>query len=115
MEEEMEELCVEGLATHGGPESCVASREGRGEALTGARIGRAMEPRNVAIGVLTLFKRWKAILRVALARAARGPARSENQGMCGTSVRENREGPCPPACVVSGRAVQGTPGAVSLG
>jgi len=23
MEEEMEELCVEGLATHGGPESCV--------------------------------------------------------------------------------------------
>jgi len=23
MEEEMEELCVEGLATHGDPESCV--------------------------------------------------------------------------------------------
>jgi len=23
MEEEMEELCAEGLATHGGPESCV--------------------------------------------------------------------------------------------
>ena len=24
-----------------------------------------------------------------------GPARSENQGMCGTSMRENRESPCP--------------------
>ena len=28
MEEEMEELYVEGLATHGGPESCVGVREG---------------------------------------------------------------------------------------
>jgi hypothetical protein len=28
MEEEMEELYVEGLATRGGPESCVASRKG---------------------------------------------------------------------------------------
>ena len=42
----MEELYAEGLATRGGPESCVASREGRGEALAGARAGRAIEPRN---------------------------------------------------------------------
>jgi hypothetical protein len=28
MEEEMEELYVEGLAIHGGPESCVEDREG---------------------------------------------------------------------------------------
>jgi hypothetical protein len=54
LEEEMEELYVEGLATHGGPESCVDVPRGRGEALTGARAGRAIEPRNVAIGVLTL-------------------------------------------------------------
>ena len=31
----MEELYVEGVATHGGPESCVAVCEGGGEALTG--------------------------------------------------------------------------------
>jgi hypothetical protein len=37
-----------------------------------------------------------------------GPARSENQGMWGTSVRENRESPCPPVRLVSGRAAQGT-------
>ena len=36
------------------------------------------------------------------------PARSENQGMYGTSMRENRESPCLPARVVSGRAAGGT-------
>jgi hypothetical protein len=40
--EEMRELHAEGLATHGDPESCAESREGRGEALTGARAGRAI-------------------------------------------------------------------------
>jgi len=69
----MEELYVEGLATHGGPESCVASREGRGEALTGVRAGRAIEPRNVSFGVPTLFAKRKAASLVALARAASGP------------------------------------------
>ena len=42
----MEELYVEGLATHGGPELCVDDPRGRGEALAGARAGRATEPRN---------------------------------------------------------------------
>jgi len=42
----MEELHTEGLATRGDPESCVDDPRGRGEALTGARAGRAIEPRN---------------------------------------------------------------------
>ena len=33
-------LHVEGLASHNGPESCVGSREGSGEALTGEDAGR---------------------------------------------------------------------------
>ena len=37
------------------------------------------------------------------------PARSENQGMYGTSMRENRESPCPPAWLITGRVAQGTP------
>jgi hypothetical protein len=37
-----------------------------------------------------------------------GPARSENQGMCGTFMRENRESPCLPVRLISGRAAQGT-------
>ena len=42
----MEELYVEGLATHGDPKPCVDDPRGRGEALAGARAGRAIEPRN---------------------------------------------------------------------
>ena len=34
---------------------------------------------------------------------------SFSEGMYGTSMRENRESPCPPAWLVSGRAAQGTP------
>ena len=37
------------------------------------------------------------------------PARPENQGMYGTSMRENRESPCPPAWLITGRAAQETP------
>ena len=42
----MEELYVEGLATHGDPESCVDDPRGRGEALTGARVGRPLSREN---------------------------------------------------------------------
>jgi len=36
------------------------------------------------------------------------PARSENQGMHGVFMRENRESPCPPVQLIAGWAVQGT-------
>src|SRR3954451_22183714 len=36
--------CGEGLASHTGPESCVGSREGAGEALTGVRAGQPLSP-----------------------------------------------------------------------
>jgi hypothetical protein len=51
----MRELYTEGVAIHGGPESCVGAREGAGEALTGVRVGRAMEPRNQRFGVPTPY------------------------------------------------------------
>jgi len=38
----MKEPHVEGVATHDDPESCVDTREGVGEALTGARTGRVL-------------------------------------------------------------------------
>jgi hypothetical protein len=69
----MEELYVEGLATHGDPESCVDVPRGRGEALTGARAGRAIELRKPCIGVPTLSPRWKATLLAALSRVVGGP------------------------------------------
>ena len=69
----MEELHTEGLATHGDPEPCVDDPRGRGEALTGARAGRAIEPRNPEFGVPTLFKGRKATPPAALSRGVGGP------------------------------------------
>ena len=105
----MEELYVEGVATHGGPESCVGAREGAGEALTGARAGRAIEPRNQQFGVPTLSQRRKATRQRRYRESLADPARSENQGMYGTSMRENREIPRSPVRVITGRDAQGTP------
>ena len=51
----METLYTEGVAIHGGPESCAGVREGVGEALTGARVGGAIEPRNQQFRVPTLY------------------------------------------------------------
>src|SRR5512142_931903 len=73
MEEEMEELYAEGPATHGGPEPGVDDPRGRGEALVGARAGRAIEPRNESSGVPTLSKERKATPSAALPRAVGGP------------------------------------------
>ena len=105
----MEELHTEGLATHGDPEPCVDDPRGRGEALAGARAGRAIEPRNHDDRGADAVQEVEGniaggVMREPLA----GPARSENQGMYGTSVRENRESPCPPVRLVGGRAAQGT-------
>jgi hypothetical protein len=64
----MEELYVEGLATHGGPEPCVDVPPGRGEALVGVRAGRVIEPRNESSGVPTPSKGRKATSSAALSR-----------------------------------------------
>ena len=106
----MEELYVEGVATHGGPESCVVVCEGGGEALTGARAGRAIEPRNVQFrGAHAVGIGGRQHRRRRYREAPSDPAWSKNQGMYGTFMRENREIPRPPVRVISGRDAQGTP------
>ncbi len=80
MEEEMEELHVEGLATHSDPESCVDDLRGHGDALTGARAGRAIEPRNSRFGVPTPFQMRKATSLAALSRVVGGPRAVEEPG-----------------------------------
>jgi RNA-directed DNA polymerase len=105
----MVELHVEGLATHGGPESCVDDPRGRGEALAGARVGRAIEPRNQRVRGADAVQEAEGNTAGGACREPRaGPARSKNQGMHGTSMRENRESPRPPARLITGRAAQGT-------
>src|SRR6267378_3086690 len=88
----MQESHESGLATHIGPESCGAAREGGVEALTGERAGR-------------LFSRVRQLLRDADAVGESGrphlvhryrevhqsPARSETPSTYGSTSRGNRE------------------------
>ena len=107
----MEELYVEGVATHGGPESCVVVCEGGGEALTGARAGRAIEPRNHRVrGADAVYGSGRQHCQQRYRELLVGPARSETLCMYGTSMRENREVPRSPVRPVTGRAAQGRPG-----
>ena len=93
------------VATHIGPESYGAARKGGVEALTGERAGR-------------VFSRVRTLLRDAdaVGESGRqhpmhrygevhlGPARSETPCTYGSTLRGNREIPCPPGAVsASGR------------
>jgi hypothetical protein len=111
----MEELYAEGLATRGGPESCVDVPRGRGEALAGARAGRAIEPRNVNPGCRRCPRGGRQHRWWRYREPLAGSARSQNQGMYGTFMRENRESPCPPAWLVTRAGRSGNAEVVSLG
>jgi hypothetical protein len=77
--------------------------------LAGVRAGRAIEPRNAEDrGAHALLKAEGNTAGSVTRELSGGPARSENQGMCGTFVCENREVPCLPVRVVCGRAARGT-------
>ena len=76
----MRELCVEGLATHGGPEPCVDDLRGRGEALDRGTCRPGYRAAKCESGVPTLSMRWKATLLVALARATGGPRAVKEPG-----------------------------------
>jgi hypothetical protein len=105
----MEESYTEGVANHGGPELCVGDPRGRSAALVGVRAGRAIEPRNASSsGVPTLLVVRKATPLAAISRVAEDPARSENHGMYGNSMRENREIPRLPVRPITEQAAQGT-------
>ena len=94
----MKESYAEGLATHGGPESCVVVREGRGEALTGVRAGRVLSRESKSLrgaDAVGVGGRPHSVDRYR--EMHRGPARSETPCMYGNTSRENREVPCPPA------------------
>jgi len=94
----MKESYAEGSATHSGPESCVAVREGSREALTGVRAGRVLSRE------IPLLRGADAVRRSGrphpvrrYCETHRDPARSETPCTYGNTSRENREIPCPPA------------------
>src|SRR5215468_1840746 len=109
MEKEMRELYIERVAPHGGPESCIVVCEGGGEALTGVRAGRAIEPRNHAVQGADVVRNTEGSIGGGVMReSSADPARSKNHGMCGISMHENREVPPPPVRLITGRAARGT-------
>ncbi len=94
----MEEPYIEGVATHDGPESCAGIREEAGEALTGARIGWDIEPRNhIDRGADAVHSGGRPHSLARDRKLQADPARSKTLRMCGTSMRENREIPGFPA------------------
>ena len=106
----MKEPYTEGLATHGGPESCVGVREDEGEALTGVRAGWAIEPRNQGGRGADVVKRGgRQHRRQRFRELLVDPARSKNLCMHGVSMREIREIPRSPVQLMVGRAAEARP------
>jgi len=92
---------AEGVASHGGPESCVGVREGVGEALAGVRVGWVIDPRNQwDRGADAVTKGGRPHRRQRYRELSSDPARSEILGMRGSSICENREVPRLPVLVV---------------
>jgi hypothetical protein len=104
----MEELYIEGVATHDDREPCVGAREGAGEASVAVRAGQAIEPRNHRVrGADVVYENGRQHRQQRYRELLVGPARSETLCMYGTSMRENREVPRSPAWVITWRAAQG--------
>ena len=97
----MKESNIEGVAVHGGPESCVVVCEDGGEALTGVHVGGAIEPRNPwSRGADAVVKAEGNTGGSVIRELLSGPARSVNPGMRGNSIRENGEIPSLPTSFV---------------
>ena len=97
----MEVSYGEGLASHTGPESCAAAREGGGEALKGERAGRASS--RESFGQLRGADAVETGGRPYSSRRQRearwDPARSETLRMHGSTASGNREIPWLPAAM----------------
>ena len=94
----MQESYGEGVASHPGPESCVAARKDGDEALTGVRAGRPLNreiesavERRLLRGADAYDLMRKATRRASLSRDAWGPRAVEDPRMHGNTTHGNRE------------------------
>ena len=96
----MKDLHVEGVATRNDPESCGQHRKVLVEALTGASMGAAIEPRKYIpeADPVSVAGRQHGPSRHREARSV--PAGSENRRTSRTFEHENREIPGTPGGVV---------------
>jgi hypothetical protein len=94
----MQESYGEGVATHTGPESCVALRKDRHEALTGGRAGRVLSrERKLLRDADAVEEGGRPYPRRRYRETPRSPARSKTPCMTGYTSRENRESSWSPA------------------
>ena len=87
----MEVYCSEGLAAHTGLRVMHYDLRGRGEAFTGARIGRDIEPRKGGPGCRHCRRSGKQHGWARYCERSVGPARSKTPRMCVSSLDGNRE------------------------
>ena len=82
----------EGVANRIDPESCAGTREGSDEASAGERIGQPLSRETNSIsGADGVSDRRKATRPGARTRAPERPGVVGDPGMCGRSLRGNRE------------------------
>jgi len=101
----MEKSHETGIATHIGPESCGAAREGGVEALTGDRAGRVFSRVRTSLRDADAVGESGRLHRVHRYReVCQSPARSETPCTYASTSFGNREIPSPPkAAVAMGR------------
>ena len=93
----MKESHGEGIATHTGPESCGAAREGGVEALTGVRAGRVLSrERKILWDADAVGESGRPHPVHRYREVPWSPARSETPSTHGNTSHENREIPCSP-------------------
>ena len=74
MEKGMKESNIEGLASHGGPESCASPRKRAGEAFDRGKCRQGIEPRNtLGVGCRRFLRSRKATRAVALSQVTGQP------------------------------------------
>ena len=89
------------LATHIGPESCGAAREGGVEALTGECAGRVIQPRNLLRDADAVGESGRPNPAHRYREVWGSPARSETPSTYGGTSSGNREIPSLPRTVDS--------------
>ena len=87
----MEESHVEGIATHGDPESCTDAREDGSEALTGVRSRRVLSREMHLQDADAVIRGGRQHRQRRYRETLASPARSETPCTYETYLRENRE------------------------
>ncbi len=87
----MEVRYVEEIAIHSGPESCMVTREGGSEALTGVRAGQPLSRERSIVSGADMVTNMEGNTDGRAMRAPGRPGVVAEPGMCGRSLHGNRE------------------------